>query len=129
MWARVAEVAVGCWLLMSPFIFGHDGEDIRLWWADLAGGSAIITLALVSFWRPLRRAHLLETGVGLWLIGRGLLSTTPTPPAVQNEMLVGLLILMLAIVPFQSEMPPESWRQAGTGSGPDATQHNLNGDA
>jgi hypothetical protein len=111
MWARVLEVAVGCWLLMSPFIFAHGAQPVEWWVTDFAGGSATIILAMMSFWPPLQRIHLLSLGVALWLISGAFLSGTPTPPAVQNQMTVGLLLAMLTIIPTDSNEPPESWRR------------------
>jgi hypothetical protein len=34
----------------------------------------------------------------------------PTPPALQNDLLVGVLLLMFAILPSEASLPPRSWR-------------------
>ena len=107
MWARFVEIITGVWLLSSPVIFGHEPRA-----AGIAGGTAVILLAALSFLEPLRRAHLLSMLVGVWVAGRGFLSADPASAAAQNEMLAGLLILMLAIVPSSSNLPPPSWQQA-----------------
>lgn len=111
MWARVCEFMIGCWLLMSPFIFGHESDDVVFWIVDLAAGNLIMVCALASFWKPLRLAHLAIAviGIGLALIGR-FAATSPVPPAGQNEILVGLLLLMFAIIPNQAGRPPQAWR-------------------
>ena len=71
----------------------------------------MIVLALLSFWRPLRRAHLAILAVALWLIGFAYLSAGyPPAPALQNDLVLGLLLLMVALVPSQADLPPESWR-------------------
>ena len=112
MWARVVEVMLGCWLAISPFIFRHPAEQTALWINDLACAFAVVLLALLSFWRPLRHAHLAISGVALWLIAFGYLAAPyPPPPASQNNTIVGLLLLMLAIVPNQAFAPPASWRE------------------
>jgi hypothetical protein len=111
MWARVVEVMLGCWLAVSPFVFRHAGEERALWTNDLLCASIVVALALLSFWRPSRHAHLLTCAVALWLIGFGyLMSPHPTPPALQNDILVGWLLLMFAIIPNEASLPPRSWR-------------------
>jgi hypothetical protein len=34
----------------------------------------------------------------------------PTPVALQNDLMLGLLLLMFAIVPNEASLPPEKWR-------------------
>lgn len=110
MWARVIEVMLGCWLAASPFIFRHSPEDRSLWFNDLFSAMVVIVLALVSLWPPLRFAHLAILAVAVWLIAFGFwASPYPTPPALQNNVVVGLLLLMFAIVP-NTNRPPRPWR-------------------
>jgi SPW repeat len=111
MWARVVEVMLGCWLAVSPFIFRHNPEDRVLWVNDLLSATAVIVLALISFWPPLRLAHVANLAIALWLIVFGFwVSTYPTPPALQNNVAVGLLLLMFAIIPNEANKPPRPWR-------------------
>lgn len=110
MWARVVEVMLGCWLAVSPFVFRHSSEDRVLWFNDLFSALGVIVLALVSFWSPMQFAHVANFAVGLWLIAFGFLgSPYPTPPALQNDIVVGLLLLMLAIIPNHATRPPQPW--------------------
>lgn len=112
MWARVIEVMLGCWLGVSPFIFRHAADEKGLWLNDLFSAFAVIMLALVSFWPPLRYAHLAIVLVALWLIGFGFLASGyPAPPTLQNDILVGLLLLMFAIIPNEANLPPRAWRR------------------
>ncbi len=110
MWARVVEIMLGLWLVISPFVFGHAAADRSLWTNDLACGFAIVTLALLSFWHPLRYAHLGIGVVALWLIAFGYLAGHPAPPASQNHILLGLLLVMFAIIPNEANLPPRPWR-------------------
>jgi hypothetical protein len=111
MWARIVEVMLGCWLIVSPFIFNHPTEKSAWWINDLSSGFALITLALFSFWRPMRHAHLAIVLLGLWLIGFAYLAAPyPTPPGLQNDLMLGLLLLMFAIIPNEASLPPEKWR-------------------
>ena len=110
MWPRVIEVMLGLWLVVSPFIFGHAADDRPLWINDLACGFGIAALALLSFSRPLRYSHLAIAVVALWLIVFGFLASYPAPPASQNHILLGLVLLMFAIIPNEANLPPEPWR-------------------
>jgi hypothetical protein len=110
MWARVVEVMLGLWLVISPFVFGH-AEQGALWINDLICGSAIVTLALLSFWHPLRYAHLAIVAIGLWLVFFGFVTPSPALPASQNHILLGLLSAMFGIIPNDANLPPESWRR------------------
>jgi hypothetical protein len=116
MWPRVVEAMLGCWLILSPFIFSHPVERTEWWMNDMASGAAIIALALASYWGPLKRIHLASVGIALWLIAYGYFSATPlVPPALQNDIVLGLLAGMLAIIPSEANLPPESWRKVRAG--------------
>jgi hypothetical protein len=99
MWARVVEVMLGLWLAASPFIFRHAAGQTAFWVNDFACAFAIIALALLSFWQRLAYAHLAIGLVALWLIAFGYLTPYPAPPASQNHILLGLVLLMFAIIP------------------------------
>lgn len=111
MWARIVEVMLGCWLAVSPFVFRHNPADRVLWFNDLLSALAVVVLALVSFWPPLRFAHVANLAIALWLIAFGFWAPYPTPPALQNDIVVGLLLLMFAIVPNHANQPPRPWRE------------------
>lgn len=111
MWARTVEVMMGCWLAMSPFIFRHPSGEPHWWWNDFACATLMAGFALLSFVESWRWAHLLQIAVGFWLIGYGFtLGNFPVPPALQNDITVGILLLMFAIVPTEATQPPRAWR-------------------
>jgi hypothetical protein len=112
MWARVVEVMLGCWLAISPFIFRHSVDERWLWVNDLGSAFAVVMFSLLSFWRPLRHAHWGIAVVGLWLMGFGYFASPhPLPAALQNDLLVGLLLVMFAIIPNEASLPPRRWRE------------------
>ena len=118
MWARIVECMLGCWLLMSPFIFAHAEDASALWINDLAAGSALVVLSLASYWRVTAWAHWLLLPIGLWLLAFGrFFETPPLQPALQNAVIVGLLLLMFAIIPNHASMPSRSWRTEASDGG------------
>ena len=109
MWARDIEICIGIWLLISPFVFGHGDGEIGFWATDLACGTAVLALALLSYVRRLRRIHLAELAAALWLLGYGwwtAYSNDPPPPPSQNHVIVGILVAMFAIIPSHASEPP-----------------------
>jgi hypothetical protein len=112
MWPRVMEILLGLWLAASPLVLGYEEHPSWFWINDFLVAGAIIGVALVSFWPPLRRAYLLQIAIAMWLIGYGFLATAPpSPPAMQNAILVGMFLLMFGIIPNQASQPPRSWRK------------------
>ena len=111
MWPRQIEFMLGCWLMLSPFIFRHPSDALWLWVTDLSCGAAVLFLSLLSYARGYRYVHLATIGICLWLVLFGYFHQAyPTSPALQNDMLLGLLLMMLAIIPNEATLPPPSWR-------------------
>ncbi len=110
MWARILEFALACWLSISPFIFGAPKTERLFWINDLSCSALLALFSLLSFYKPLRRMHLGNLIIGVWLFSLGYFFTLPLPNYVQNDVLVGILLLILAIVPCDAEHPPLSWR-------------------
>lgn len=120
MWARNLELALGLWLALSPFVFAHPQDASFLWANDLGCAAALVVLALVSYWPRARRAHLAELVVAVWLVRVGWLRAWhgPATPASQNQILVGLLVALFAIVPCRASEPPPGWRRSTGGGDP-----------
>lgn len=113
MWARVAEFMLGCWMLCSPFIFRgvHRADAPTLW--DFSAGLLIITFALLSFWERTHFAHIGTLLLSIVMVLGPRIALAPhVPPAGENFMMVGLLLLMFAMVPNQASQPPRAWRTA-----------------
>jgi hypothetical protein len=117
MWSRDVEIMLGCWLLVSPFIFGHPAGEILWWITDFSAGLAVIVLGLLSYWRKTRHAHL-----GTFLVGGMLIAVAYAAagrheaPAVQNQAVLGLLLLMFALIPNEASQPPLSVTAASEGA-------------
>ena len=112
MWPRTVEIMLGFWLAVSPFVFSHPLEESFLWWNDLVTAFFIITISLFSFWGRTRRAHLLNLVVAAWLMAFGYFgSPEPPPPSYQNDLVIGILLLMFSIIPGEASLPPRQWRR------------------
>ena len=111
MWPRIIEALIGCWLVISPFVFRHSPDDQMLRMHDLWVGCAIVTCAFMSFWRPFRYAHFILIPIAGWLIVFTRWMGSVELPAYQNHIVVGCLLVMFAILPNDVNSPPEEWRE------------------
>lgn len=112
MWPRTVEFMLACWLAISPFIFRYEGEQLHLWLHDFIVAGLIAALAVISFVRQTRRAHLLELLIAAWLIGYGWYTSSGIHDApAQNWMVLGLLLLMMAVIPSDCVKPPLGWQE------------------
>jgi peptidoglycan/LPS O-acetylase OafA/YrhL len=111
MWARVVEIMLGFWLLASPFIFRFGGTHDGNLTNDLLCGLLIVIFGFLSFWNRTAPAHFLILLVAGWLIIFGYLAGHPAPPSAQNQIIVGLLLVMFAIIPNNADEMPEAWQK------------------
>jgi peptidoglycan/LPS O-acetylase OafA/YrhL len=52
-WEEGAAIALGLWLIASPFIFGYSGDNIlRVWHATLGG--LVVLLGVLQLWQDWR---------------------------------------------------------------------------
>lgn len=110
MWSRVVEVMLGVWLVISPFIFSYPPEKTGWWVNDLTTGTLVILFGLFSYWKPTHLAHLLTIFVGCWLMGFAYSQGFGEPPAaMQNNLILGLMLLMFAVIPNDADRPPQPW--------------------
>jgi hypothetical protein len=124
------ELMLGCWLLISPFVLDHAPDRSLRWAHDLGVGSVVVGIALACHWRPLERAHLALLPLAAWLTGVGwwqaVRTDVPQPQpdaALQNWILVGLLLGMFALVPSEASRPPRPWRRRASGRAMPPEEH------
>jgi len=49
-WEEVAEIALGLWLIASPYIFGYSGDGLLRFWHSSLGG-LVVLLATFQLWQ------------------------------------------------------------------------------
>lgn len=111
MWPRIVELLIACWLVASPFVFGHIKGPPAFWVSDFACGGAIAALALLSFSERGRWLHLVELAIAGWLMGFGFLASADPLPCLQNNILTASVLMMFAIIPCEANVPPRAWRE------------------
>jgi hypothetical protein len=105
------ELVLGLWLLIASWVLPPP-EWLWLPWHDGACGLAVLVLSVQAL-RRRDRTHLAIAGIGLWLVVLPfLLHTHPAPPWAQHQILTGLVLLMLGIIPTPADRPPAGWDTA-----------------
>lgn len=111
MWARVLEMSIACWVILSTFIFDYPKGSPFFWMHDGVAGTLIFLFAALSFYQPLNKMHLFNFLLSFWLMAIGfLIDPVVYHKMVQNYIVIGLLLVMISIIPSKAEEPPKPWR-------------------
>jgi 4-amino-4-deoxy-L-arabinose transferase-like glycosyltransferase len=109
MWPRIIEIVLACWLMASPFIFRLSADETSLAGWFLAG-LGVMVLSFFSYWDRTHRAYLLNLVIAGGLIVSGYVAGHPASPSAQNQIVVGLLLAMFAIIPNGADEIPRAWK-------------------
>lgn len=91
-WQDRANLMLGGWLILAPFIGIGANLDVAAWNSS-ASGAVVAVFAIVAIARPQLWEEWLNLMVGLWLIVAPFaLSYTHQPGPMWNQIIVGLLI-------------------------------------
>ncbi|WP_131782808.1 NAD-dependent epimerase/dehydratase family protein [Legionella gresilensis] len=96
LWAHFLNIALGFWLLSSPFTLGYESYLMRL--SDWISGGLLIVLAFICLSWRFARARWICALVGLWVIFAPLAFWAPTAAAYLNGTLVGSLIIGFSVL-------------------------------
>jgi nucleoside-diphosphate-sugar epimerase/uncharacterized membrane protein len=115
LWCHFANVALGLWLMTSPFILGQAqnwmepggltgpnqrGLTLSDTWmtaSDIISGFLIVVCGFMSLARDFGWARWACASLGLWLLFAPLLFWTPSAAAYANNSLVGMLVIIFAV--------------------------------
>jgi hypothetical protein len=102
-------------LIASPFAFSTPLGAIVSIYAFVCG-AIVVVAGLLSFRELTRHARAVTAAVGLWLAGRSYWTARhPADAELQNQLLIGMLLIMFAIIPNEASKPPTSWRRFVSG--------------
>jgi uncharacterized membrane protein YdcZ (DUF606 family) len=106
MWPR----ALGVWLLASPWVLRHPAQPATIWPIDLGAGAAVVVLSVLSFVPSTGAAHLATAALGAGLALAGYFGFAgASAAALENYLVVGLLLLLVGVVPNRVNEPPPAW--------------------
>lgn len=133
LWCHFANVALGLWLISSPFIFGlaeswmvaqapitPTGRGLALsatWMAisDVITGLLIVFFGFLSLARDYGWARWITALLGTWLLFAPLVFWTPSAAVYANDTLIGALVILFAVI----VSPPPGIGALARMSGPD----------
>jgi len=135
-WPHFLVIALGIWLLTSPFQFAlfdqpaagmvrDVTQERQLWqpalrnaltgWSDIASGVLLMLFGALSLSPRLATAQWGTTIVGLWLLFAPLFFWTPSAAAATNDTLVGSLAIVFSVlVPMMPGMSHEGMMDQST---------------
>jgi hypothetical protein len=112
MWPRVVELMLACWLLMMPLVFRGTPAVGEYALNGVVSGAVIAMTSLLSLAPRLQLARLGTLAVAVWVAAHGYFAAPrPGPPAAQNELVVGLILMLFAVLPNHINQPPIPWRE------------------
>lgn len=116
LWCHFANIALGLWLMSSPFTLGQMQNwmepgvlttpnqrglvlsDTWMTASDIISGFLIVIFGFLSLARDFGWARWTCAALGLWLLFAPLLFWTPSAAVYANDSLVGLLVIVFAVV-------------------------------
>lgn len=106
MWARICEIILAVWLVISYFAFEYHSVE------GVICAVLILIFALLSYIDKLNKMHLCQIIPTGWLIYLGFVYPTPwIPMGLQNYIVVAVLLLMFTIIPSNASDHPRPWKR------------------
>jgi hypothetical protein len=133
LWCHFANVALGLWLIASPFTFGlteswmisedivtpsQRGSAMSATWmtaSDVTTGLLIVIFGFLSLARDYGWARWITALLGIWLLFAPLVFWTPSAAVYANDTLVGAFVILFAVI----VSPPSGIGVLARTSGPD----------
>ena len=97
-WRDFTNIALGCWLIASPFTLGYRDDDAAMMWSDVTTGTVIVVLGVMTL-SP--RFDLARWGLcvsGIWLLFAPLVFWASNAGAYANDTLVGALVIAFSVL-------------------------------
>lgn len=105
--ARMATFLLGAWLAAAPDVLGHEGAART---SDQLIGPIAASFAFVAAWQVLSGLRWVAAAAGVWIVISAV-ALAPGAAAATNELLVGLGIVLLSLLPMpRSERFGGGWR-------------------
>ena len=95
MWARLANTAVGLWLMAAPAVLGYSGAAAT---NDRIVGPLAATFAIVAIWEVTRALRWANLALGLWMLAAPWLLGGYPAEATAGSMAAGALLALFSLV-------------------------------
>lgn len=94
MWARIASIAVGLWLMAAPAVLGYAGAAEV---SDRIAGPFAVTFAAIAIGESVRAVRSWNVPVGLWLLIAPLILDHPAAAAFSSALSGVALVAVSAV--------------------------------
>ena len=92
-WNLLVSAALGLWLMFAPSILSLSGAAAH---SDHLVGALILTVAVIALAEVGRAARFINLLLGAWVIGSPWLLRGTTTAATWNDIIVGILVILLS---------------------------------
>lgn len=96
MWARLANTALGLWLMAAPAVLGYEGTAAAT--NDRITGPLAATFAIIAIWEVTRTLRWLNLALGLWLLAAPWSLGGFPAEATLTSMATGALLAVFSLV-------------------------------
>src|SRR3954464_9493627 len=101
-WQDWANLVLGAWLLMSPWLLGYAGSAAA--WNAIGMGAGIVVFALIAAYMPKAWEEIINTLCGVWLvISPFVLGFSNATTVALHTVLVGILATAFAVWAMASD--------------------------
>lgn len=119
MWARLANTAVGIWLMAAPAVLGYSGPAAI---NDRIVGPLAATFAIVAIWEVTRSLRWSNLALGPWLLAAPWLLGGYPAAAMISSLVAGALLALFSLVRGRIRQEygggwAAVWRSDDSGSG------------
>lgn len=102
-WSQVPLLALGLWLILSPFTAGYNSLPLML--NDIISGILVMTLAIIVLRTRRSWAAWANAVLGMWIAFAPVLFWAPDAATYMNDTLVGIFIFTFAVlIPMKMQM-------------------------
>jgi hypothetical protein len=109
-WQDVANIVVGAWLIVSPWLLGIGEDEFAEAWNAYAIGGSILLLSALALPLPGDWEEVLNFGLGTWLVASPwVLEFTAHRLVAANAMIAGCLVIALAAWAIGSNHGAGAW--------------------
>ena len=96
LWGQWVSMFLGAWLIATPWTLGYQSTAII--WSDTITGILVVVFSILSLWPERAWSRWANCFAGLWLLVAPLLFWAPQPAALNNDWIVGALLITFSVL-------------------------------
>ena len=105
-WNLLVSALLGAWLMAAPAVFQTQGRTAH---SDHILGALVVTVAIIAFAEVVRAARFINIALALGIIVLPWVFGGATVASSLNDLIIGVLIIMLSIPPGKIKNTYDNW--------------------